>query len=180
MTSFYSDGELKEIGFKKLGINVSLSRKASIYAADNIEIGNHVRIDDFCVLSGKIIIGDHVHISAGNYLFAGNAGIIFEDYSSLSSHSTVYAVTDDYSGNFLTNSTVTTAYRNVIEKAVKVGRYAVIGAGCTVLPGVQIGEGCAFGAMSLINRSTKPWGIYVGCPCKRLKERSQSCLSFLK
>ena len=54
-TSFYSEEELQQMGFAHVGHDVMISRKASIYGASNIWIGNHVRVDDFCVLSGKII-----------------------------------------------------------------------------------------------------------------------------
>lgn len=178
--SFFNKEELAEIGFKSVGKDVYVSRKASIYRAYEISIGNNVRIDDFCILSGKINIGNHVHISAGCYLFAGDTGIIFEDYTCISSRGAVYAITDDYSGKYLTNSTVDIRFRNVIEKEVVIGRYSVIGTGSTVLCGIKIGEGCSFGAMSLINKSTEPWGIYVGIPCKRIKERSKECLKMIK
>lgn len=51
-TSFYSAGELATLGFRALGRNVRISRKASIYGASRIEIGDHVRVDDFAILSG--------------------------------------------------------------------------------------------------------------------------------
>lgn len=54
--SFLSDSELRKIGFKKLGKNVKISEKASIYNPEKIEIGDNSRIDDFCLLSGKISV----------------------------------------------------------------------------------------------------------------------------
>ena len=53
-TSFYSEEELQQMGFAHVGHDVMISRKASIYGASNIWIGNHVRVDDFCVHSGII------------------------------------------------------------------------------------------------------------------------------
>lgn len=64
MDSFYSRSELEHIGFATIGKNVLLSRKASIYSPAMISIGDNVRIDDFCILSGCIGIGSQVHISA--------------------------------------------------------------------------------------------------------------------
>ena len=32
--------------------------------------------------------------------------------------------------------------------------------------------------MSLVNKSTEPWGIYVGIPAKRIKDRSKDLLKF--
>ncbi|MBT3210423.1 MAG: acyltransferase, partial [Planctomycetaceae bacterium] len=64
--SFYSMEELQTLGLASFGKDVKISRKASIYNPGQISIGNHVRIDDFCVLSageGGIEIGDYVHIA---------------------------------------------------------------------------------------------------------------------
>lgn len=179
MDDYYSKEELCKICFCSVGKNVFISKKVSIYNANIIKIGNNVRIDDFCILSGKIIIGNNVHISAGSYLFAGEAGIIIEDYSSISSRCAIYAITDDYSGEYLANPTVPAELRNVIKKEVIIKKYSIVGTGSTILPGVIIEEGCSVGAMSLVKESLQPWGIYVGIPCKRIKEKSKKLLSKL-
>lgn len=180
MNSFYTIEELNNIGFENLGENVLISKKASIYGAGNISIGNNVRIDDFCILSGKIIIGNYVHIAAYSALFAGDEGIIFGDFTGISSRSVIYAASDDYSGEFLTNPTLSDEYRNVISKRVVLEKHALIGTNCTVLPGVTIKEGTSIGACSLITKNCDEWGIYVGIPAKRIKERSKKILDLEK
>ena len=100
MTSFYSAQELQKIGFKAIGENVKISRKTSIYSPERISIGNNVRIDDFCILSGTISIGSHIHISAYVALY-GAMGIVIEDYSGISPKSVVYSAMDDFSGIYL-------------------------------------------------------------------------------
>ena len=117
-TSFYSEEELQQMGFAHVGHDVMISRKASIYGASNIWIGNHVRVDDFCVLSGKITFGNYIHVAVTTTLFGGTAGITFEDYTGISSHCAVYAASDDYSGDFMTNPTVPEKFTNVIEEPV--------------------------------------------------------------
>lgn len=176
MNSFYSLDELYNIGFKSIGKDVLISRKASIYGAENISIGNNVRIDDFCVLSGKITVGDYVHIAAYSALFAGNAGIEVKDFSNISSRVCIYAVSDDYSGKTMTNPMIPEKYKNVTEQQVVLEKHTIIGSGTTVLPGVSLSEGTAVGAMSLIKASTKPWGIYAGIPAKYIKERKKDLL----
>lgn len=173
-TSFYTESELRELGIREIGNNVLISKKASLYGVQNLKIGNNVRIDDFCILSGKITIGSYIHISAYTALFGGQEkGIVVEDYATISSRCAIYALTDDYSGNSMTNPMVPNEYRNVVEEKVKIRKYAIIGTGCTILPGVTIGEGTAVGAMSLVNKSIDKWGIYVGIPCKKIRERSR-------
>ena len=64
--SIYSDVELRQLGFAKLGENVRISKKASFYGIERISIRSNVRIDDFCVLSagkGGIEIGSFIHIA---------------------------------------------------------------------------------------------------------------------
>ena len=180
MNSFYSIDELNNIGFKKIGSNVLLSRKTSIYGASHISIGNNVRIDDYCILSGKITLSSNIHIATYCALYGGEAGICFEDYSGISSRGCVYAVSDDYSGLFLTNPMVPDEFKNVISKPVNIGRHVIIGSGVTILPGVNLADGSAIGAMSLCNKSTRPWGIYFGIPARRINERSKKVLELEK
>lgn len=180
MSSFYSEDELKSIGFKNCGKNVLISRKASIYSPEKIEIGDNVRVDDFALLSGTIIIGNYVHIAAYAALFSGEKIIELKDYVGVSSRSTIYSQTDDYSGEYMTNPTVPDKYKNVKKQEVVLEKHALVGASCVVLPGVVIGEGTSVGAMSLINKSLDKWSIYAGVPCKKIKNRTKRLLEFEK
>ncbi|MBQ0054851.1 MAG: acyltransferase [Synergistaceae bacterium] len=179
-TSFYSESELKKLGLKCYGKNVLISRKASIYGAEDISIGNDVRVDDFCILSGKIALGNNIHVSAYSAVFAGNVGIEIDDFVTISSRVMIYAINDDYSGLCLTNPTIPATYRNVISGKVIFRKHAIIGSGCTVLPGVTISEGVAVGAMSLVNKNLDAWGIYAGVPCRYIKPREKKLLEFEK
>lgn len=180
MDSFYSENELKELGLKCYGSNVKISRKASIYRASEIELGNNVRIDDFCFLLGKIIVGNNVHIAPFSNIVGGNAGVVMEDFSGVSSRVSIYAVSDDYSGAAMTNPTVPEQYTNVKEAKVIIKRHAIIGATSVVLPGVVVEEGSSCGSMCLINKSTEPWSVYVGAPCKKIADRKKDLLELEK
>ena len=72
--AYLTEEELKAAGFKKLGRNVKISDKASIYDADKMEIGDNSRIDDFCVVSGNILIGKFVHIAPMCLVAGGELG----------------------------------------------------------------------------------------------------------
>lgn len=174
--SFLSRERLLAIGFRSLGRNVLISEKASIYGAEGITIGNNVRIDDFTVLSGDITIGRNVHVSVFCNISAGHAGITFDDFSGLAAGCHVFAESDDYSGQSLTNPTVPEAYRLVTRKPVHIGRHCIVGSGSRVFPGVRLGEGCAVGAMSKVTRSTEAWSIYAGTPARRIRDRERTLL----
>jgi acetyltransferase-like isoleucine patch superfamily enzyme len=173
---YYSEKVLNKMGFKFLGRNVKISDKASLYNVDQIEVGDNSRIDDFCVLSGKIKIGKHVHIAPLCLIAGGNEGVYMNDFSGLAYGGKIFSQSDDYTGQAMTNATVPVNYTKVKMAAVSIGRHVIIGAGSIIFPGVNIGEGCSVGAMALVNRSTESWGIYTGNPAKRVKERKKDLL----
>lgn len=176
MNSFYEKDELEKLGLKKVGSHVQISRKASIYKADLISIGDYVRIDDFCILSGEIELGSYIHIAAYSALYGSDVGIKIADFANISSKVVIYAVSDDYSGESLTNPMIPDEFKKLQKEKVIIEKHVIIGSGCTVLPGVQLGEGSAFGSMSLIKKNSKPWTINVGIPAREIKKRSKKLL----
>jgi len=180
LNSFYTSDELKQLGLGCFGKNVLVSRKASIYGADKIIIGDNVRIDDFCILSGKITIGNYIHIAAYTALYGGDKGIVIQDFAGISGRTSIYSVTDDYSGETMTNPMISEKFKNIQSEKVVIERHVIIGSGCVVLPGVLLGEGSSFGAMSLINRSSEPWSINIGIPFRKVKNRSKNILELEK
>ena len=180
--AFLSPSELKEIGFAKLGDNVLISTKASIYNPGRISIGNNVRIDDFCVLSAGgngIEIGSHVHVAVFSSLI-GAERIELSDFCNISSRVSIYSSNDDYSGGTMTNPMVPDEFKQVKVAPVKIGRHVIIGSGSIVLPGVNIEDGVAIGALSLVNKSCNTFKIYSGVPIKYIKERSRALLELEK
>lgn len=178
MDSFYTLEELNSIGFRSLGSNVKVSRKASIYGAGNISIGSNTRIDDFCCLvagEGGIEIGSHVHI-AFFCVIVGNGGVVIKDFAGVSSRTAIYSATDDYTGEYLTNPTIPMEYLGISTGRVILNKHVLIGTGSTILPNVNIGEGCSLGAHSLVLKDLEPWGMYVGSPVRRIRDRKTNLL----
>lgn len=171
MTSFYTEEELKSLGLKSFGHNVLISKNSKIYDAQHISIGNNVRIDDFCILSGNITIKSNIHISSYVALY-GQLGIILEDFTGISSKTIIYSAMDDFGGDYLIGPIHPNGTTHVTGGLVKLCKYSQIGAGCIVFPKVTISEGAVVGAMSLVKSSTKRWGIYAGIPAKRIKDRN--------
>lgn len=178
-SSFYSENELKDIGFKSIGTNVLISRKTSIYSPGTIEIGNNVRIDDFVILSGNITIGNNVHISAYCGLYGGGQ-IKISDYSGCSARCTLISASDDFSGNYMVGSTIPDEFKNVTYGKIILEKYVQLGANTTVLPNVIIKEGATTGAMTLVNKDLDEWGIYVGIPSEKLRDRSKNMKELVK
>lgn len=174
--AFLSDDQLKAMGFKSLGVNVKISDRAAIYNADQIEIGDNSRIDDFCLISGVVRIGAHVHIAAYCNLAGGTEGVFMDDFSGLAYGCHVFSQSDDYTGRSMTNPTVPKDFKREIKRKVTIGRHVIIGTNSIVFPGANVAEGCSVGAMTMVTKPTKPWGCYFGVPAKRIKERRKDLL----
>ena len=170
--------QLEQIGFATLGEDIQISPLARFYGAERIHLGSHVRIDDFCILSAGeagIEIGSFIHIAAYCSLI-GQEKISMRDFSGLSSRVSIYSSSDDYSGASLTNPTVPEKYKSVTHAPVVIGRHVIVGAGSVILPGAELCEGSAIGALSLVTKNCDPFWIYAGYPAKKIKKRDDKLL----
>ena len=171
--------EIAQMGFQSVGKNVQLSNRASFYNCAQISIGDHVRIDDFCVLSagvGGILIGNHVHIAVYSSLI-GAGDIVLSDFANISSKVSIYSSSDDYSGEWMTNPTIPAKFTGVTHGKVFIGRHVIVGCNSVILPNIVLADGVAIGALSLVNKDCTAFGIYAGSPAKRIKERSRNLLA---
>jgi acetyltransferase-like isoleucine patch superfamily enzyme len=48
-------------------------------------------------------------------------------------------------------------------------RFAAVGAGATILPGVEIGEGALVAAGAVVTRDVEPWTIVAGVPARVMR-----------
>ena len=178
--NYYSEKELKRLGFKKIGKKVKISKKSSIYYPKNISIGDYSRIDDFAVISGKIKIGKNVHLAAGSIVCGGKNSITFKDFSGMAFGSKIIGISDDYSGKSMTNPTVNKKFKKTKESSVMIGKHAIIGTNSLVLPGGSLDDYSALGSMSLLNKKINKFEIFFGVPARKLKKRSKDILKTFK
>jgi acetyltransferase-like isoleucine patch superfamily enzyme len=170
---------IEQMGFASVGANVMISDRASFYNCAMISIGNNARIDDFCVLAagaGGILVGNYVHIAVGSTLI-GAGKITMSDFSGLSSRVSIYSSSDDYSGTTMTNPMVPCEFTGVTHADVFLGAHVIVGSASVILPGVTLEQGVAIGALSLVRRDCKAFGIYAGNPARRVAERKQDLLA---
>lgn len=178
--TYLSTEQLEKMGFKFLGEHVKISDKASIYDPEKIKIGDYSRIDDFCILSGAVTIGKYCHITPYCLLAGGIPSILIEDFCTLAYGVKIFSQSDDYSGESMTNSLIPIEFKQEIKKQVTIKKQSIIGSNSVIFPGVTLENGSAIGAMSLVLKSTTPWGIYYGIPAKKVKNRSQNILTLEK
>lgn len=152
---------------------LKIFKPSNIIGRENITFGDFVLIDDFVKIHAKksISIGSYVHIGSYSSIMASAETVTMGDFSGLSFGVRLVTSSDDFSNHGFGNPTINEKYRNVNSGKITIGKFAIIGTNCVVLPGAFIGDGCAVAAGSVVTKSLEPWGIYVGN--RRVGERNK-------
>lgn len=179
--SYYPSSSIPLLGLKSYCDNLMLSDKCILYRPQNIEIGSNCRIDDFCILTGNVKIGDNCHIAANTILAGGRkSSVIIENNVTVAYGCIVLSRSNDYLGIYPPGMNAIETNEIGLESDAYIEEHCILGMRSSVLPGVRLRRGTALGAHSLLTKSTQEWGIYVGSPARRLKDRSQLFLTSLK
>ena len=114
----------------------------------NVFVGNIVIIGDRCKVQNNVSIYDNVTLEEG--VFCG-PGMVF---------------TNVYNPRGLIERKA--EYRDTLVK-----KGATLGANCTIVCGVTVGEYAFVGAGALVNKDVKPYALMVGLPAKQIGWMSQ-------
>jgi acetyltransferase-like isoleucine patch superfamily enzyme len=175
--SYHPDSTLQAAGFRHLGRNVKLHARASVYGTENISLGDNVRIDDFAIIIATGPVGIGTHVSIPNFCFLGaRNGITLEDYVTLAPGVKIFTASDDYHGDKMTGPTLPAEFTGGKAGPVVLKRHTIVGAGSVILPGCTLGEGCAVGALALVNSDLAAWGVYAGIPARHIRDRRRELL----
>ncbi len=109
----------------------------------NVFVGNRVTIGDKCKIQNNVSIYDNVHLE--NEVFCGPSMVFTNVYNPRSG-----------------------IERKVEYRDTLVKKGATLGANCTLICGVTIGEYAFIGAGALVNKDVKPYALSVGVPAKQI------------
>lgn len=136
-------------------------------------IGDRSRVWHFAHICGGAVIG--CDVSIGQNVFVGNK-VSVGDKCKIQNNVSVYDNITLEDGVFCGPSMVfTNVYnpRSFIERkneyrSTLVKRGATLGANCTVICGVTIGEFAFVGAGTVVNKDVHPYALVVGVPAKQI------------
>lgn len=116
---------------------------AGVSLGQNVFVGNKVVIGDRCKIQNNVSVYDNVILEEG--VFCGPSMVF----------------TNVYNPRALIERKA--EYRNTLVK-----KGATLGANCTVVCGVTIGEYAFIGAGAVVNKEVKPFALMVGVPAKQI------------
>lgn len=140
---------------------------------EGAQIGDGSRIWHFAHVCGGAKIGKNV--SLGQNVFVGNK-VVIGNNCKIQNNVSVYDNVTLEEGVFCGPSMVfTNVYnpRSLVERKSEyrdtlVKKGATLGANCTVICGVAIGEFAFIGAGAVVNHDVKPFALMVGVPAKQI------------
>lgn len=109
----------------------------------NVFVGNKVEIGDYCKIQNNVSVYDNVTLEEG--VFCGPSMVF----------------TNVYNPRSLIERK--NEYRDTLVK-----KGASLGANCTIVCGVTIGEFAFVGAGAVVNKDVKPYALMVGVPAKQI------------
>jgi UDP-2-acetamido-3-amino-2,3-dideoxy-glucuronate N-acetyltransferase len=148
----------EDIGGERISLSATSCAYKPCYLGKNLNVGEHVSIGAMCHIGRNVTIGDNSNIQGSNYIADRTTigAFVF-----IGPNSTI--LNDKYppSGN--------------AEKwiPVEVHNNAVIGGGCTLLPGANLGEGSVLGGGSVLTRSIPAGEVWAGNPARFLMTREE-------
>lgn len=162
---------------KYLGKNVIIGKTVRIRKPELVEIGDGSIIDDFTYISAGLKVGKYCHIAAGVNISGGGGSVRLGDYVAIAAGCSIHAASSGYKSASLDYPSIPEGIRfgGIIDD-VNMEDFVLLGAHSIVLPGVQLPEGFASGAKTVIRfRQYDSWTLYTGddarVVCKRDRRR---------
>ncbi len=179
MQAFISEARIrKEIMRRHAGLVIEPKAVVLGYREDLFRVGK-ARVAQGTVLSfgdtvtgfGTIEIGDDTWIGQYNNLRASeNASIVIGSKCLISQFCTLVGANHKTTKGIAMMDQPLEAHR----RGVLLGNDVWLGAGCTVLPGVSIGNGAIVGAGSVVTRNIPANEIWGGVPSRKISERTDT------
>jgi acetyltransferase-like isoleucine patch superfamily enzyme len=157
METYFTKKELIKIGFVKVGKNNQISKKVSFINIINGTLGDNVRIDDYCVIKGRVQIGSFIHI-ANFCLISGSEKnvVVFKDRVAISNNVSVLTSSDHFVKGIiniasdLPNKILKIRNLNLIMGNILLKEGCLIGAYSLILPNTVVGISTSIGAYSIL------------------------------
>lgn len=165
---------------KYIGTDVYISDKAIIKRPELFECGDHIAIDEFCIFTTQIKLGNYIHIAPMTTCIGGkDARFIMGNFTTIAAGCRIIVRGDSHRGVGLVSPVIPDEFRDeVIGEEITMEDYSSLGTNVIIMPNVTIPKGCVIGANSLVKESSKleEWSIYIGNPVKFLMKRHKDIM----
>ena len=141
----------EDIGGQRISLSSTSCAYQPCYIGKNLVIGENVSIGSMCHIGRNVTIGDNSNIQGSNYI--ADQTIVGSDVF-IGPNSTI--LNDKYPPSRSKNKW----------KPVQIHNDAIIGGGCTILPGAHLGTGAVLGGGSVLTKPIPAGEVWAGNPAE--------------
>jgi dTDP-4-amino-4,6-dideoxy-D-glucose acyltransferase len=159
---------------RSCGVGVRINPLAKIAFPHVVDLDDYCRICDFVfIFAGMgVKIGQYTDMQPHTVIWGGGETIIGDRVSVGPRSVLLSAVYSHAAGLKMVDGLPDGSAKALYGKLV-IHNDVYIGASCTIMPNIIIGEGSIIGAASFVNKDIEPWSINVGSPAKKIGERKK-------
>jgi acetyltransferase-like isoleucine patch superfamily enzyme len=143
--------------------NVSTGDGSKILLGDYVKLGKNIYLGTWS--RGKITVGNNSYIGRWSIILAYESVSIGNDCLIAPGCHITDVNHGIASGELIRKQAL-------VSKAVRIGNNVWVGAGCSILPGVTIGDGAVVGARSVVTHDVPANSIVAGTPAKIIRYRA--------
>ena len=158
--------------FKEIGKNVTIYEPVALINPETMVLKSNIIISEFSYIASGLglYLGNFIHISTSVSILGGGYCIL-EDFVGVCAGVRIITGTDDISGEGIPSPTVPASFRSNYKSFVHCKKNSFLGTNVIVHPGVTIGEGAVIASGSVVTKDIDPWGVYMGIPATKVKDR---------
>jgi galactoside O-acetyltransferase len=157
---------------KRCGVGVRIHPLSKLAKPEVIELDDYCRICDFVFVWGGmgVRIGKHTDMQPHVVIWGGGETII-GDYVSVAVGAVLLSAVYSHKEGLRMVDGLPEGATHALYGRLVIKNDVYIGANCTLMPNITIGEGAVIGAGSFVNKDIEPWSINVGSPARKIGER---------
>jgi len=155
---------------------VTVGRKLCLEGRIDVAVGRNVRLGDYVRLgggvylgtwpTGKLVVGDNTYIGRWSIILAHESVMIGSDCLIAPGCHITDVNHGIAPGELIRN-------QPLVSKPVCIGNDVWVGVGCSILPGVTIGDGVVVGARSVVTNDVPANAVVVGAPARLIRYRTE-------
>ncbi|MHB8770849.1 MAG: acyltransferase [Syntrophales bacterium] len=167
-------GENVKAKLKKCGEGVKIYPLAKLAFPHVIELGRYCKIRDFVfIFAGHgVSVGEYSDMQPHSVIWGGGTTIIGDRVSVGPGTVLLSAVYSHAKGLKMVDG-LPDGSANALYGKLVIGNDVYIGANCSLMPNITIGEGAVVGAGSFVNKDVEPWTIVAGSPARKISAREK-------
>ena len=142
---------------------------ANVQLSSAIQFGRATTIKQYAIIitsGGRVVLGKECNLGQFSIIATKTKDVIIGDFVRIGPHVNLMA-----SNRIYNERNIPILKQGITEKGITIGNDVWIGAGSTIVDGVDVGDGVVVAAGAVVTKDVPPYSIIAGVPARIIGER---------